>query len=118
MSEAKTEIRKAAPPPETAATSTVTRFFVLETDEHLTVWRFVGSREARDRDHALRLFYGKTPPPFCVAVSENAWKPRTPKVETIVTGLTTVEMPSSPPSGESDKEQWPLPERSLLDEAI
>jgi len=96
--------------------STVTRFFVLESDEHLTVWRFVGSREARDRDHALRLFYGKTPPPFCVAVSENAWKPRTPKIETIVTGLNTVEMPTEPQTDGAGKEQWPLPERSLLDE--
>ena len=79
-----------------AAETTHTRFFVFESDEHLTVWRFVGVREARDRDHALRLFYGKTPPPFCVAVSENAWKPRTPRVETVVTGLNTVAMPGHP----------------------
>jgi hypothetical protein len=104
MTEAKTQKSKAVAKP--------TRFFVLESDEHLTAWRFVGSREARDRDHALRLFYGKTPPPFCVAVSENAWKPRTPKVETVVTGLTTVAMPSEPQKPEAVQEpDWPQPQR-------
>jgi len=105
MTETKNQATTLVAPP----LSTVTRFYVLESDENLMVWRFVGSREARDRDHAIRLFYGKTPPPICVAVSENAWKPRTPKVETIVTGLNTVPMPSSPPSDEP--EGWPQPQR-------
>lgn len=58
--------------------ATLTRFFIFTPSEDLRTWTYRGHADARDRDHACRVFFG---PPGdeqidYVAVSENAWKPK------------------------------------------
>lgn len=72
------------------------KFFIFKADDDLLTFHLVGSKQARDRDHAIKLHFGNAPP-LCVAVSEHAWKPRKPKIEHVIRGLADVEMPDGPP---------------------
>ncbi len=81
-------------PPEPAATEAakpstpapLTTFFIFETTDTVT-WRYVGITEARDRDHASRLFYAgsETKEVTHCAVSVHAWKPKVRKPKVVET---------------------------------
>jgi hypothetical protein len=70
----------------------LTRFHVFTASDDLTTFVLVGTVSARDRDHALRVKFGKEPP-LSVAVSEHAWKVRRPRIVPVVQGLEDVPMP-------------------------
>lgn len=59
--------------------ATLTVHFILEaTDDKLDAWKFLGQVAARDREHALKLFFPdpeKVEKKPRVAVTINAWKP-------------------------------------------
>jgi hypothetical protein len=70
---------------ESAATQrTETTFFVFETRDGGHTWKFAGKQDARDRDHAERLYYADlTETVDFVFVSEVAWKPGHLEIEKI-----------------------------------
>lgn len=77
------------------AANDLTRFYVFQPNETMMVWTYVGYQTVRDRDAALRAQFGKAVPVGAVAVSEHAWKPRKPKIEPVIRGLTDVAMPGT-----------------------
>ena len=77
----------------TTDTATYSTFYVfIPTDDTLTTFTYMGQQQARDRDHAIKLQFGKTPP-RCVAVSAHAWRVREPEYAPRVIGLQDVPMP-------------------------
>lgn len=82
--------QEAAPP--AAVEAGRTTFYVFTASDDLLTFTFVGTQEANDRDQALRKQFGGHPP-LSVAVSAHAWKPRKPRVEAVVRGLSDVGMP-------------------------
>ena len=92
-----------------------TQFLILEYDGTLgrPSWNEVGTQKARDRDHALKLFYAdKDAVPRCVAVSESAWKPRDVAVQTerrlTLTDASSDSAYTTPPSGAAIEETRPV----------
>lgn len=78
-----------APDPPPVDTTGMTRFYVLTVSDDLLDYRLVRTVPARDRDHALRLVFGKTPP-LAVAVSEHQFRVKRPRFRP---GFEDVDLP-------------------------
>jgi hypothetical protein len=72
-----------------------TRFHVFTCSDDLVTLTRVGTVEARDRHHALRVQFGQNPP-LAVAISETAFRPQKPKVVEVVRGTEDAMIPPLP----------------------